>query len=41
MYPDKEVTLIHSRPRLMPIYPVEMHNGSESGRLSLHKGDMI
>lgn len=26
-YPDKDVTLIHSREKLMPIYPQEMHDG--------------
>lgn len=29
VYPEKDVTLIHSRQRLMPIYPIEMHNGSK------------
>lgn len=31
MYPEKQVTLLHSRTRLMPIYPQEMHDESESG----------
>ena len=25
IYPEKEVTLLHSRPQLMPIYPIEVH----------------
>lgn len=29
VYPDKDITLIHSRTRLLPIYPIEMHDGSE------------
>jgi hypothetical protein len=29
VYPEKEVTLIHSRQQLMPLYPIEMHNGSK------------
>ncbi|RXK39852.1 hypothetical protein M231_02909 [Tremella mesenterica] len=27
VYPDKEVTLVHSRAQLLPIYPMEMHEG--------------
>lgn len=39
-YPDKDVTLLHSRERLLPIYPIEMHDqcecvGVELGRLKL------
>jgi NADH dehydrogenase FAD-containing subunit len=29
IYPDKEVTLLHSRPQLMPIYPIEVHVAGE------------
>ena len=29
LYPDKEITLLHSRTRLMPIYPIEVHVNSE------------
>ena len=30
VYPHKKVTLLHSRTRVMPIYPIEMHVGGES-----------
>ena len=33
VYPEKDVTIIHSRDRLMPIYPIEMHNGRKSDSL--------
>jgi hypothetical protein len=29
VYPNKEVTLLHSRMRFMPHYPVAMHTASE------------
>jgi hypothetical protein len=29
LYPQKEVTLVHSREKLMPFYPQAMHDGSE------------
>lgn len=29
IYPEKEVTLLHSRQRLMPIYPIAMHTASK------------
>lgn len=30
VYPEKEVTLLHSRERMMPIYPQELHDEGES-----------
>lgn len=33
VYPNKHVTLLHSRQRLMPIYPQEMHDESESSHV--------
>jgi hypothetical protein len=32
VYPNKEVTLLHSRMRFMPHYPVAMHTASEPPR---------
>ncbi|KAK4684127.1 apoptosis-inducing factor 2, partial [Tremellales sp. Uapishka_1] len=34
VYPEKEITLLHSRERLLPIYPIEMHLAVIAG---LHK----
>jgi hypothetical protein len=34
VYPNKEVTLLHSRMRFMPHYPVAMHTASEHPTLA-------
>jgi hypothetical protein len=38
VYPHKHVTLLHSRHRVMPIYPQEMHDESGSCIRTLRDG---